>query len=89
MTDQPFIDVVLEISYFNGETLKSVEYDRTLRCKTYEEAKDVGQKMINAAHSDAYDDGAMMDTFYYELFYEFDEDEAILMQFNKALEAAE
>ena len=77
-----FIDVILKVSYFNADTLKSVEYERTLRCEGVEEATEIGQKMINAAFSDAYDDGAMMDTIYYELFYEFDEDEAILMQFN-------
>ena len=81
MNNQP-IEVLLEVSYFNAETMKSVEYERTLRCKTVEEAKDLGEMMIAAAHSDAYDDGAMMDTFYYELFYEFDEDETILVQFN-------
>ena len=79
---QTFIEVLLEVSYFNAETLKSVEYERSVFCKTVEEAKDIGQMMINEAHSNAYDDGAMMDTFYYELFYEFDEDETILVQFN-------
>ena len=62
------IDLELTISYFNAESCESVEYTKIIETplRTIDAAKLEARKLIDEAMKDAYDDGAMMDTFYYE-----------------------
>lgn len=58
-----------KISYFNAKTLKSVEYDFSRTFASLENAKMMAPAVIETFEEDAYEDGAMMDTFYFE--YDF------------------
>lgn len=62
------IDIEMTISYFNAESCDSVEFTATIptQLRTIDAAKLEARKLVDEAMKDAYDDGAMMDTFYYE-----------------------
>lgn len=76
------IDVEIKISYFNSETSESVEFVTTetdFKCMT--SAKVGAAKLLEAEYQDAWDDGMMPDTWYYEVDYLLDQaDHAMLIE---------
>ena len=65
------IDIEMKIKYFNAETLESVEFTETFNTDATDmiTARRYASEMLDTEMKEAYDDGAMMDTFYYE--YDF------------------
>ena len=65
------IDLELTIKYFNAETTESVEFTETwvLEAETLADARQEARGILAGEEKAAYDDGAMMDTFYFE--YDF------------------
>ena len=70
------VKMIGTISYFNSETLKSVEYDFCWTFDTYAEAADFAPRIIDQYAEDCLNDGGMPDTFYYEYEYEMPADMA-------------
>jgi hypothetical protein len=62
------IDIEMKIKYYNAETFESVEFTSVFNTDAtdIETAREYAAGMIETEMKDAYDDGAMMDTFYYE-----------------------
>ena len=58
-----------KVSYFNAETLKSVEYNFSRTFASLENAKMMAPAVIETFEDDCLSDGGMPDTFYYE--YDF------------------
>ena len=65
------IDLELTIKYFNAATMKSVESTviHLMSAKTLDDARQEARGILASAEKAAYEDGAMMDTFYFE--YDF------------------
>ena len=65
------IDIEMKISYFNSESCDSVEFTSVFNTDAtdMDTARQYAQQMLDTEMNDAYNDGAMMDTFYYE--YDF------------------
>ena len=65
------IDIEMKIKYFNCETSDSVEYTETFNTDATDmvTARRYASEMLDTEMKAAYDDGAMMDTFYYS--YDF------------------
>jgi hypothetical protein len=65
------IELDFKYSYFNGETLESVEFQNIVEmdAKTLDEAREEAQLMMDMVMHISANEGAMMDTFYYE--YDF------------------
>ena len=65
------IELDFSYSYFNAETLESVEFQDIVEmdAKTLDEAREEAETLITLVKLIADRDGAMMDTFYFE--YDF------------------
>ena len=63
------VEVELKVCYFNSLDCHGVEYTRTYKFDTYEEAKQEAPKLVEEAERRAEDDCAMPGTFYYEYDY--------------------
>ena len=65
------IDMEIKVQYFNGRSLKPVEFTtiHLTDAKTLDEAREAARRILEVHKSTAYDNGAIMDTFYYE--YDF------------------
>ena len=65
------IDIEMKIKYFNAESLKSVEYTETFNTDATDmvTAQRYASEMLDVEMKDAYEAGAMMDTFWYS--YDF------------------
>ena len=65
------IELDFKYSYFNAETLESVEFQDIVEmdAKTLDEAREEARFMMDLVMHLSENEGAMMDTFYYE--YDF------------------
>ena len=65
------IDIEMKISYFNAETTESVEFTSIFNTDATDmnTARRYASEQLGKSFKAAYDEGAMMDTFYYE--YDF------------------
>ena len=65
------IDIEMKISYFNAETDESVEFTSIYLTDATDmnTARRYASEKLGKSFKAAYDEGAMMDTFYYE--YDF------------------
>ena len=72
------IDLEMEISYFNAETTEPVEFTETwtLEAETLADARQEALGILASEEKAAYENGAMMDTFYYS--YDFLVPESLL-----------
>lgn len=69
--------VEMKIAYFSTDSMDSVEYTVEQEFDTFAEADQGAKGMVAEAEKDAYDDGAMMDTFYFEYDYLMDPSVAV------------
>jgi hypothetical protein len=70
------ITVELTVKYFDAESCTSVEYVESFDSpvSTLAAAETVAKTMVENSQRDAYNSGAMMDTFYYEYDFLVDPD---------------
>ena len=66
------VTVEMKIVYFSTDSMDGVEYTVERNFDTFAEADCGAVNMVAEAEKDAYDDGAMMDTFYFEYDYLMD-----------------
>lgn len=74
------VTVEMKIVYFSTESMGHYTINKDF--DTYAEAAAGAIDMVHEAEQDAYDDGAMMDTFYYE--YDFLMDRSVAIENNLA-----
>jgi hypothetical protein len=68
--------IELNISYFSATSYSPVDYVMRYRDANPNEVEDITDRMIQKAWDDAMEDGAMPDTYYFEVDYLVDAEAA-------------